>query len=150
MTESVIESCEYYDYRPPISETFNDISVEFPIIVYEDIVTQPSKSLLVISGQVIVTNNADNEVVRDFDANDVHWMNNGILRLFDKIDYFLGDNKIDSIRKPGISCTMKGLCCYESDELLSNTGWRVQKAECDEWSRLLFSFNSLINGNGVL
>lgn len=71
--------------------------------------TQPNKSVLVVTGK---------------DENDVEptgpdkkkskrnqWQD---IAFFDRIDYYLGGNKIDSIRKHGISTTMKGLITIEN------------------------------------
>lgn len=96
--ENIIESFEYYDYRPPISEDINQVGAEIPIIAYnEDIVTQPHKSMLVISGRITVTGK-DNAPVNIIDSKKIDLVNNGILHMFDRIDYYIGDNKIDSIR----------------------------------------------------
>lgn len=41
MDDSIIDSVEYYDYRPLLSKNFNDVGIAFPRIVYnEDIVSQ--------------------------------------------------------------------------------------------------------------
>lgn len=129
-----IESYEFYDYRPPISEKFDEVGAEFTISAYnEDIVTQPSQSLLVISGALTVTQNtaattttdAKSEKLTEFDTNNYNFVNNGILHIFERIDYFVGDVLIDTIRKPGISTLLKGLPSLEYDSPYNNAGWKL-------------------------
>lgn len=124
---NIIESFEYFDYRPPITENINDLGTELSIMIYnEEIVTQPHKSLLVITGRVMGIDDKNDEI-KDVNKK-VNVINNGILQLFDRIDYYLGDTKIDSIRKPGISTTLKGLVSFENDSKYSNSGWRISNA----------------------
>lgn len=126
MSDNLIESFEYYDYKPPISEDINRVGVEFPIIAYnEDIVTQPHKSLLIISGKVSVKQGSPAEELLAIDTKKLDFVNNGILNIFDRIDYFIGDNKIDSIRKPGISATMKGIASLKPNKTHHLAGWKL-------------------------
>ena len=136
--ENVIENFEFYDYRPAISENFNETGSEFAITAHnEDIVTQPSKSLLVINGTlniskyVMVTEEAGEaavsrlQPVTENDLENFHFINNGLLHIFDRIDYYIGDVKIDTIRKPGIATTMKGLSSFEDDTQYNDAGWKI-------------------------
>lgn len=131
--ENLIESCEFYDYKPPISENFNEVGSEFTITAFnEDLVTRPSKSLLVINGTLSckesTTTTAGATTVTDLttiDLEKINFINNGLLYLFDRIDYYIGDAKIDSIRKPGITSTLKGLVSFEDDITYNNAGWKI-------------------------
>lgn len=133
--DNMIESSELYDYRPPISENFDEVGSEFTISVHnEDIVTLPSRSLLVISGTISVnkevtaataTSAATTQTVAELPLDDVHFVNNGPLYLFDRIDYYIGDAKIDTIRKPGYATQMKGLVSFENDVRFNNAGWKI-------------------------
>ena len=131
--DNIIESFEYFDYKPSNTENFNDVGSEFNIsVLNEDIVTQPCKSLLVIRGTVSVsrkTTNADStttvSIATTIDSNKIHFVNNGILHLFDRIDFYIGDGKIDTIRKPGISTLMKGLVSFERDFRYNTAGWKI-------------------------
>lgn len=138
--DNIIESFEYYDYKPPISENINQAGVEFPIIAYnEDIVTQPHKSLLVINGSINVIKivAAEQQSVTLIDPEKINFVNNGILNIFDRIDYFIGDNKIDSIRKPGVATTMKGLVSFKPNKTNNLAGWNMYE-----------NSSSLINDKG--
>jgi hypothetical protein len=96
--ENIIESFEYFEYRPPISQDYNQEGSEFSIsLLNEDVVTQPSKSLLVVQGVLSVVK--DTSVATSIDVDKIHFVNNGPLHLFDRIDYYIGDAKIDTIRK---------------------------------------------------
>ena len=64
-------------------------------------------------------------------------MNNGILHLFDRIDFYIGDGKVDTIRKPGISTLMKGLVSFERDFRYNTAGWTVNSG----------SHNNILNTN---
>lgn len=126
MDNNIIESFEYYDYKPPISEDINHLGYEFPINAYnEDIITQPHKSLLVINGQVKLQTGTPPVPVPKFDYTHIDFVNNGILHIFDRIDYFIGDNKIDSVRKPGITGHMKGLASLKPNKAYSLACWKV-------------------------
>ncbi|KAL6956320.1 hypothetical protein U1Q18_050214 [Sarracenia purpurea var. burkii] len=113
--ENVIESFEYYDYRTPLSEDINEPGAEFPIVVYnEDIVTHPHKSKLIINGKLNVKKAGATaaDPATDVTAilpSKIHFIYNAILHLFDRIDYYIGDNKVDFIRKPGYAATLKNL-----------------------------------------
>jgi hypothetical protein len=122
--ENIIESFEYFDYRPSTTENFNAASCEFNIsAINEDIITQPSKSLLVIQGTMSATK--DNTSLLEIDPDKIHFINNGILHLFDRIDYYVGDAKIDTIRKPGVATLIKGLVSFERDLQYNMAGWKI-------------------------
>lgn len=136
--DEIIESFEYFDYRPANTENFDEAGSEFNIsVVNEDIVTQPSKSVLVIQGvltvqHTVVTRASSTEspvrtvtTAETINTNLLHFVNNGILHLFDRIDYYIGDAKIDTVRKPGISTLMKGLVSFERDLPYNIAGWKI-------------------------
>ena len=129
----MIESLEDYDYRPALSENINLPGGEFSIYIYnEDITTQPHKSRLIINGRVSVTVNvtdADGKIERKvkspLDKNSITMVNNGVLSIFDRIDYYIGDCKIDSVRKPFFCTSMKGLVSFERDLKYHDGGWKI-------------------------
>lgn len=126
--DAVIENYEFFEYKPPTSVNINDAGNDIPIIVYnEEIITQPSNSLLVLTGKMTATKTTSGATtaVNAFDLTHVKTVNNGFLNLFDRIDYYIGDNKIDTIRKPGIATTMKGLVSFENDLLFCDAGWKI-------------------------
>src|SRR6266576_3404047 len=125
--DNIIESCEFYNYRPPISENLNEARYQFSITAHnEDIVTQPSGSLLVINGVLEVSKMENNTITKhnEIDLTKNWFVSNGILHLFDTIDYYIGDVKIDSIRKPGVSALLKGLASYGNFVSLENVGFK--------------------------
>lgn len=124
----VVESYEFYDYRPPTSVNINESGNDIPIIVYnEDLVTQPHKSVLVLTGKMTATKTGTSgtTAVNTFNLENVKTVNNGFLNFFERIDYYIGDNKIDTIRKPGIATTMKGLVSFENDKMFCDAGWKI-------------------------
>lgn len=142
MENPVIEKFEAYNYQPPTSIKINESNNDIPINVFnEDIFTYPHKSLLVIAGNVIVkkTQAIAGEAGRqshvtstldEIDLTKINITNNGFLHFFDRIEYFLGDTKVDSIRRPGISTTIKGLACLDDDRKYNAAGWKIiNKAE---------------------
>ena len=123
----IIESFEYFDYHPSTTENFDVAGAEFNIsVLNEDVITQPSKSLLVIRGTLSASKS--NSVAIEIDPDKIHFINNGILHLFDRIDYYIGDVKIDTIRKPGISTLMKGLVSFERDLCYNTAGWKINSS----------------------
>lgn len=129
-TENIVESFEDFDYRPPISVDLSIQGLEFPIIIFnEDIVTQPSKSCLILTGRVYATKALDGGAREHFEPitpEDLYTVNNAFLHLFDRIDYYIGDTKIDSVRNPGITSTMKGLVSFENDLNLNEACWKIK------------------------
>lgn len=135
--DSKIISCDDFDYRPAMSENINTPGGEFSICVNnEDITTHPHKSRLIINGQVTVTQLVKNKdggsekVPRTkLDKSIITMVNNGALTLFDRIDYYVGDCKIDSVRKPFFCSTMKGLVSFEHDKKYNDGGWKIELPE---------------------
>ncbi|XKL64314.1 hypothetical protein PGB90_004400 [Kerria lacca] len=110
--------------------------IEFPITAYnEDIITQPLKSLLVINEKLSVKNK--DGVNESINFEKINFLNIGIPHIFNRIDYFISDSKIDSIRKSGITTTMKGLVSFERDFQYNNAGWKINARK-----------NTIINENG--
>ena len=126
--DDFIEHFEYNDYRPPQSEDINQSGGEFPINVHsEDIITLPCESLLVFHGQIKINEVTGDSVKKsiDVDPKKIRFDTNGILHRFDHIEYKIGDNKIDDIRKPGIATTMKGLLSFQPNMSRSLSGWDI-------------------------
>jgi len=64
--DNAVESLEYYDYRPAVTERIDDWSADFPIEAYnDDVVTQPSRSLLVFQGRIEVTKDEQITILTD-------------------------------------------------------------------------------------
>jgi hypothetical protein len=117
--DSAIESMEFYDFRPSITDRLND---DFIIEAYnDDVVTHPSRSLLVFQGQIDVKKQDDTEI--DPITGKVALIANGLLHLFDRIEYHLGNTKVDDILRPGITSTIKGLASFSRIDNLNDAGW---------------------------
>lgn len=123
--DSVIESFDFYDYRPPLSEDIDKVGAEFQIHVYnEDIVTQPCKSSLIINGRI--NNVGDDKKLSPVDPKTLRIVTNGLMNLFDRIDYFIGDTLIDTVRKPGLTGLIKGLVTLSDDRAYTDAGWQIR------------------------
>jgi hypothetical protein len=144
--DNPIESFEYYDFRPPNSQNFNEPGAEFHIAAFsEDIITQPSKSLLLLNGILTIQKKRASgsegaplsyeEAQVNYDH--VHFVNNGPLHLFDRIDYYIGDSKVDSMRKPGYSTLMKGLVSFNRDIRYNTAGWKINSTSHEN----IFKYN---------
>ncbi|KAK7574251.1 hypothetical protein V9T40_006209 [Parthenolecanium corni] len=137
---NVVASFEYFDYRPPNTANLNDDNGDFSIAIYnEDLITHPRKMVLELRGKVSVTKDDGKTDVSPIDLSKLKIATCGWLHLFDRIDYYIGDNKIDTVRKPGIVSLMKGLASFQSDKQYNNAGWNF---DCQESENTLKS-----NGN---
>ncbi|KAK7605153.1 hypothetical protein V9T40_007011 [Parthenolecanium corni] len=129
--ENVIDSYNRYVYYPSKSEDVDKGSGKFSIQIFnEDIVSQPSQSLLLLNGRVNLFKEGDVAGARErINLAQLSIVTNGLLHLFDRIDYYIGDTEIDSIRKPGIACLLKGLATLQDDRMYSDAGWQIQAPE---------------------
>ena len=137
---SIITSYEYYDYRAPNSANLNDDNGDFSITIHnEDLITHPHSSLLELRGKITGTMPGipavgdQDEVpptqMASLDLAKITLAPGGWLHLFDRIDYYIGENKIDTVRKPGITCLMKGLASFENDRKYCDAGWNYSLKE---------------------
>lgn len=123
---NLIASFEYFDYRPPNSANLNDDNGDFSITVYnEDLVTHPNKSILELRGKLTLTKEDGKTPVTPIDFTNIKLATGGWLHLFERIDYYIGDNKIDTVRKPGLTSLMKGLVSFETDKQYCSAGWNL-------------------------
>ena len=113
-----IVSYQYHSHQPYTSTTFNNNDeIRIPIQT-QDLYTLPNQSFLYIEGQLLKSDNTYSD--------NIQFVNNGIMHLFDEIRYELGGVIIDRVRNPGITTTMKGYVSFtktESNTLLKNAGW---------------------------
>lgn len=77
----------------------------------------PSESFIAVSGQI--QNDAGNA------AYNGKVMSNGLVHLFQEVRIEIGGIKIDSVRNPGMTSALKGICSYNSLECrkLQNASW---------------------------
>ncbi|XP_065658177.1 uncharacterized protein LOC136082687 [Hydra vulgaris] len=102
-----IEDSEY----EPIVETnlnFGDIKI---IVPEQNLFSLPSKAYLLFKGQLVKLSDGPAYA----DADPVALKNNGIMHLFSKITYQLGNQDIEAIYNPGQATTMLGLLNYSND-----------------------------------
>ncbi|XP_065675895.1 uncharacterized protein LOC136092104 [Hydra vulgaris] len=105
-----IERCEDSEYEPIVGTNLNfgDIRIVVP---EQNLFSLPSKAYLLFEGQLVKS--ADGSAYADADA--VALTNNGIMQLFSKITYQLGNQDIESIYYPGQATAMLGLLNYSND-----------------------------------
>ncbi|KAK7576776.1 hypothetical protein V9T40_006557 [Parthenolecanium corni] len=156
---NVVASFEYFDYRPPNTANLNDDNGDFTITVHnEDLVTHPRKTFLELRGKVIVTHTVANttntstvtegstttKTLDVIDSKHLKIATCGWLHMFDRIDYYIGDNKIDTVRKPGIVSLMKGLASFQSDKQYNDAGWNFDCQESDNTLKSNGNFQVMI------
>src|SRR5215469_8400333 len=97
-----IESFQYYDYTPQSQHNLNTYGSAIVIDIHSnDTYVQPSKSYLIIKGQLVkgddTTNTAHDQITL---------VNNGIMYLFSDIRYNIGGNEMETIFNPGQTTSM--------------------------------------------
>jgi hypothetical protein len=112
--ESVSEY-NYHNYEPVVGSNLNSNQQIRMIIENQDLFYLPSKSFLTIKGKLV---KSDGTKLLDTDV--VTLVNNGVMFLFDRIEYQIGDKVIENITHPGQCSLMKGLLSYPKD--FENTG----------------------------
>jgi len=112
--ESVSEY-NYHNYEPVVGSNLNSNQQIRMIIENQDLFYLPSKSFLTIKGKLV---KSDGTKLLDTDV--VTLVNNGVMFLFDRIEYQIGDKVIENINHPGQCSLMKGLLSYPKD--FENTG----------------------------
>ncbi|CAH1224430.1 unnamed protein product [Diabrotica balteata] len=92
LVDNSIVSREMHSHLPYANATFNHCDeIRLPIQT-QDIYTQPSESYLYIEGRL--TNDGK-------ESNTLHFVNNGLMHLFDEIRYEIGGCVIDRVRNVG-------------------------------------------------
>ncbi|KAK7590297.1 hypothetical protein V9T40_001910 [Parthenolecanium corni] len=79
--------------------------------------------LLELRGKISLKKEDGKTAVSPIDLSKLKVATCGWLHLFERIDYYIGDNKIDTVRKPGIVSLMKGLVSFETDKQYCDAGW---------------------------
>ncbi|XP_065668187.1 uncharacterized protein LOC136088408 [Hydra vulgaris] len=108
--ENGIERCEDSEYEPIVGTNLNfgDIKI---IVPEQNLFSLPSKAYLLFEGQLVKL--ADGSAYADADP--VALTNNGIMQLFSKITYQLGNQDIEAIYNPVQATIMLGLLNYSND-----------------------------------
>ena len=109
ISDDSIDKYEHVEYNPVVGVNLNSGDIRINIET-QDIFTHPSKSFLLIEGQLIKDDDtlyADNDVIS--------LVNNGMMYLFKNIKYQLSGQDIESLLNPGQATTMLGLLKYPDD-----------------------------------
>ena len=110
--DSSIDRYEYYEYGTIAGTNLNSFGTDIRIeIQNQDVFLHPSKSFLIIEGQ-LVRNDNGNEYAAD---QLITLTNNGIMYLFKCIQYGLLGHVVEKVNFPGQATTMLGLLKYPDD-----------------------------------
>ena len=105
-----IEEYEYHEYEPIAGISLNnggDIRIS---IESQDVFTHPTESYLIFEGCL---SKADGTHYAN--ADEVAQTNNAIMHLFNRIEYHLSNQLIESLNYPGQATNMLGLLKYSDD-----------------------------------
>ena len=107
--DNSIEKINEYEYEPHQGTRLNDVGDIRITITNEDQFIHPSQSVLYIEGELVPLRNNN-----QFDNNDagITLVNNGLMYLFNRMDYSISNKKIEGFNNPGRATTMKGLLTY--------------------------------------
>ena len=112
LSDNSIDSYEEYEYGTIVGTNLNSFGSDIRLTIQnQDIFMHPSKSFLIIEGQ-LVRNDNSNEYA---DGDLIILTNNGIMHLFKCIQYDLSGHVIEKINFPGQATTMLGLLKYPDD-----------------------------------
>ena len=105
-----IEENEYHGYEPITGTSLNNSGDVRISIESQDVFTHPSESYLIFEGRLT---KADGTLY--VNADEVALTNNAIEHLFNRIEYHLSNQLIESLNYPGQATTMLGLLKYPDD-----------------------------------
>ena len=107
-----INRYEDVEYEPVAGTNLNNHGGDIRLVIEsQDIFTHPSKSYLIIEGDLRKDNNGN-----PYDDNDlISLMNNAMMHLSRSIRYQLSGQEIERINYPGQATTMLGLLKYPDD-----------------------------------
>ena len=109
--DNSIQNYEFYDYTP---QSQNNLNIRTPIVIdinANDTYIQPSKSYLIIKGQLV---RADNDAA--YDANDqITLVNNGMMYLFSNIRYTIAGVDMEIITDCGQITSIVGYLSQPDD-----------------------------------
>ena len=105
-----IEEYEYHEYEPITGISLNNGGDVRISIESQDIFTNPSESYLIFEGCL---SKADGTLY--VNADEVALTNNAIMHRFNRIEYHLSKQLIESLTYPGQATTMLGLLKYQDD-----------------------------------
>ena len=111
LSDDSIDKYEDVEYEPVVGTNLNSSGTDIRLIIEsQDIFTHPSKSFLIIEGEL-----KKNDNNRYADNDPITLTNNGIMHLFKRIRYDLSGQEIENIINVGQATTMLGLLKYPDD-----------------------------------
>lgn len=127
MTDNSIEKVNIDSIEPHQGTDLNKSGELRMVINNEDQFIHPSRSHLYIEGVL------EPKTGRKYEATDhdkVGLVNNGIMYLFNRVEYKIGDKKIEGYYEPGRATTMKGLLTYPREYTEGMAfHWKLDDAE---------------------
>ena len=105
-----IEEYEYHEYEPVTGTSLNNGGDVRISIESQDVFTHPSESYLICEGRLT---KADGTAY--VNADEVALTNTAIMHLFNRIEYHLSNQLMESINYPGQATTMRGQLKYPDD-----------------------------------
>jgi hypothetical protein len=103
-----IEKIDYYEYDPHTGTDLNNIGDIRIVIQNQDNFLLPSQSYLYIEG---VLKHRDSSKISE-DQREVTIINNGLMYLFNRVSYQIGNQEIEGYPNPGVASTIKSLLTY--------------------------------------
>ena len=111
LSDDSIAKYEEHEYEPVAGTNLNSSGTDIRLIIHtQDVFTHPSKSFLIIEGELRKDDNN-----RYADGDPIALTNNGIMHLFKRIRYDLLGQEIENIINVGQATTMLGLLKYPDD-----------------------------------
>ena len=110
LEDSAIEKYEVHEYNPINGTNLNNPGEIRISINLQDIFTHPSESYLIVEGRLTKDDGAPY-----VDADNVALINNGIMHLFDNINYEFSGHVIENVNYLGVATTLLGLLKYPKD-----------------------------------
>lgn len=112
LIDESIQKIDTQDYEPQIGTNLNNEHNDIKIFIQnEDQFLLPSESSIYIEGSL--TTEADAPI--DFKTKAISIINNGLMHIFDRVSYKIGNEEIEGYSDPGIATTLKGLITYQRD-----------------------------------
>ncbi|XP_065679090.1 uncharacterized protein LOC124814492 [Hydra vulgaris] len=132
-----IKKYEEYEFTPSVNSNLNLGEIRI-FIENSDSLFHPHESYLEIEGRLV---KADGTAYADTDA--ITLTHNGLMHLFERIEYRFYDSVVESVNYPGIATTMLGMLKYPND-------FQQSKAMNQLWFKDNIATANLVNNAGFL
>ncbi|XP_065640501.1 uncharacterized protein LOC136073073 [Hydra vulgaris] len=130
-----IKKYEEYEFTPSVNSNLNLGEIRI-FIENSDSLFHPHESYLEIEGRLV---KADGTAYANADA--ITLTHNGLLHLFERIEYKFYDSVVESVSYPGIATTMLGMLKYPND-------YQQSKAMNQLWFKDNTTTADLVNNTG--